>query len=161
MRFGVPGPSGLRTADGAPLREAPAPRRDPAPPDLPGTHPRVARLTEPRPAAARDRSEADPTLGGGPELVPELCALPVLRSEPPAYGRRDVTAGKRILTGRFAGMGWEAPAVPKALEGTGGLRFDAIAQIRADRLAHGRAVLLGDAGYGATGIRPPAPPRPP
>lgn len=51
---------------------------------------------------------------------------------------------------RFAGMGWEGPALLKALDETDDLYFDAIAQIHVDRLVEGRVALLGDAGYGAT-----------
>ncbi|MRT44923.1 FAD-dependent oxidoreductase, partial [Xylella fastidiosa subsp. multiplex] len=71
-------------------------------------------------------------------------------SEELSYDRRDVAAVKEILRERFAGMGWEAPAVLKALEEADDLYFDAIAQIHVDRLTKGRVVLLGDAGYGAT-----------
>ncbi|MFF7357933.1 FAD-dependent monooxygenase [Streptomyces filipinensis] len=77
-------------------------------------------------------------------------ALLVFRSEPLAYDRRDTAAQKRILADRFAGMAWEAPHVLKALQDADDLYFDAIAQIHVDRLAEGRVVLLGDAGYGAT-----------
>ncbi|MFI1166727.1 FAD-dependent monooxygenase [Streptomyces sp. NPDC020801] len=77
-------------------------------------------------------------------------ALLVFRSEELTYDRQDVAAQKRILTERFAGMGWETPHVLKALEETGDLYFDAIAQIHVDRLTRGRVALLGDAGYGAT-----------
>ncbi|MBK3639795.1 FAD-dependent monooxygenase [Streptomyces sp. MBT33] len=82
---------------------------------------------------------------------PDRChALLVFRSEQLSYDRRDVTAVKRILMERFAGMGWETPAALKALEQTDDLYFDAIAQIHVDRLTKGRVALLGDAGYGAT-----------
>ncbi|KOV72304.1 MULTISPECIES: FAD-dependent monooxygenase [unclassified Streptomyces] len=77
-------------------------------------------------------------------------ALLVFRSERLAYDRRDVAAQKRILAERFAGMGWETPAVLKGLAETDDLYFDAIAQIHVDRLVEGRVALLGDAGYGAT-----------
>ena len=77
-------------------------------------------------------------------------ALLVFRSQQLTYDRRDVAAQKRLLAQRFAGMGWEAPTVLKALEDADELYFDAIAQIHVDRLAKGRVVLLGDAGYGAT-----------
>ncbi|MFE4717681.1 FAD-dependent monooxygenase [Streptomyces sp. NPDC056728] len=77
-------------------------------------------------------------------------ALLVFRSEPLDHDRNDVDRQKRILAERFAGMGWEAPRVLKALEDADDLYFDAIAQIHVDRLAKGRVVLLGDAGYGAT-----------
>ncbi|MGW8684875.1 FAD-dependent monooxygenase [Streptomyces sp. NPDC055817] len=77
-------------------------------------------------------------------------ALLVFRSEPLDHDRKDVDRQKRLLAERFAGMGWEAPRVLKALEDADDLYFDAIAQIHVDRLAKGRVVLLGDAGYGAT-----------
>ncbi|MFF4350813.1 FAD-dependent monooxygenase [Streptomyces sp. NPDC001530] len=77
-------------------------------------------------------------------------ALLVFRSEKLEFDRRDVAAQKRILAERFAGMGWQAPVVLKALEEADDLYFDAIAQIHVDRLVKGRVALLGDAGYGAT-----------
>ncbi|MFF5142470.1 FAD-dependent oxidoreductase [Streptomyces sp. NPDC013157] len=77
-------------------------------------------------------------------------ALLVFRSEELSYDRRDVTAVKRIVMDRFAGMGWEGPALLKALEEADDVYFDAIAQIHVDRLVKGRVALLGDAGYGAT-----------
>jgi 2-polyprenyl-6-methoxyphenol hydroxylase-like FAD-dependent oxidoreductase len=77
-------------------------------------------------------------------------ALLVFRSGKLEFDRRDVTAQKRILAERFAGMGWEAPRVVEALEEADDLYFDAIAQIHVERLARGRVALLGDAGYGAT-----------
>ncbi|NUQ96323.1 MAG: FAD-dependent oxidoreductase [Streptomyces sp.] len=77
-------------------------------------------------------------------------ALLCFRSEQLSYDRRDLTAQKRILMERFAGMAWEVPAALKALEQTDDLYFDAIAQIHVDRLTKGRVALLGDAGYGAT-----------
>jgi 2-polyprenyl-6-methoxyphenol hydroxylase-like FAD-dependent oxidoreductase len=57
---------------------------------------------------------------------------------------------KAILRERYAGLGWHTPALLAALEDADDLYFDSIAQIRIDRLSKGRAVLLGDAGYGAT-----------
>ncbi|MEV6025118.1 FAD-dependent monooxygenase [Streptomyces sp. NPDC052036] len=103
---------------------------------------RTGRLySEPGRALVIGNYDGDPDRAG---------ALLVFRSERLAHDRRDVAAQKRILAERFAGMGWEAPTVLKALEGADDLYFDAIAQIHVDRLAKGRVVLLGDAGYGAT-----------
>ncbi|GHK04635.1 FAD-dependent oxidoreductase [Streptomyces sp. Y2F8-2] len=103
---------------------------------------RTGRLySEPGRAVVIGNYDGDPDRAG---------ALLVFRSERLAYDRRDIAAQKRILTERFAGMGWEAPAVLKALEDADDLYFDAIAQIHVDRLTKGRVVLLGDAGYGAT-----------
>ncbi|GHB65150.1 SARP family transcriptional regulator [Streptomyces viridiviolaceus] len=58
------------------LREALDLWRGPALPDLPGAPAEAARLTELRLAAVQDRIEADLALGGGPDLVPELRAMP-------------------------------------------------------------------------------------
>jgi 2-polyprenyl-6-methoxyphenol hydroxylase-like FAD-dependent oxidoreductase len=103
---------------------------------------RTGRLySEPGRAVCLGNSDGDPDRAG---------ALLVFHSEQLTYDRRDVAAQKRILAGRFAGMGWEAPRVLKALEQTDDLYFDPIAQIHVDRLTQGRVVLLGDAGYGAT-----------
>ncbi|MFE4250549.1 FAD-dependent monooxygenase [Streptomyces sp. NPDC056910] len=103
---------------------------------------RTGRLySDPGRAVSVSNYDGDPDRAG---------ALLVFRSEPLDHDRKDVDRQKRILAERFAGMGWEAPRVLKALEDADDLYFDAIAQIHVDRLAKGRVVLLGDAGYGAT-----------
>ncbi|MGW6484947.1 FAD-dependent monooxygenase [Streptomyces sp. NPDC055059] len=103
---------------------------------------RTGRLySDPGRAVSVSNYDGDPDRAG---------ALLVFRSEPLDHDRRDVDQQKRILAERFAGMGWEAPRVLKALEDADDLYFDAIAQIHVDRLTKGRVVLLGDAGYGAT-----------
>ncbi|RFC72086.1 FAD-dependent monooxygenase [Streptomyces sp. AcE210] len=103
---------------------------------------RTGRLySDPGRAVSVSNYDGDPDRAG---------ALLVFRSEPLDHDRRDVDRQKRILAERFAGMGWEAPRVLKALEDADDLYFDAIAQIHVDRLTKGRVVLLGDAGYGAT-----------
>ncbi|MET7536644.1 FAD-dependent monooxygenase [Streptomyces sp. NPDC005507] len=103
---------------------------------------RTGRLySDPGRAVSVSNYDGDPDRAG---------ALLVFRSEPLDHDRRDVHQQKRILAERFAGMGWEAPRVLKALEDADDLYFDAIAQIHVDRLTKGRVVLLGDAGYGAT-----------
>ncbi|MFF8451192.1 FAD-dependent monooxygenase [Streptomyces leeuwenhoekii] len=106
-----------------------------------GLHGTGRLYSEPGRCVALSNCDGDPDLAG---------ALLVFRSERLSYDRRDVAAQKRILAERFAGMGWETPAVLDALEGAGDLYFDAIAQVHADRLTQGRVALLGDAGYGAT-----------
>ncbi|GHB65157.1 FAD-dependent oxidoreductase [Streptomyces viridiviolaceus] len=103
---------------------------------------RTGRLySEPGRAVCVGNYDGDPERAG---------ALLVFRSERLTYDREDVAAQKRILRERFTGMGWEAPAVLKALEDADDLYFDAIAQVHVDRLTRGRVALLGDAGYGAT-----------
>ncbi|MFI6036255.1 FAD-dependent monooxygenase [Streptomyces sp. NPDC051315] len=102
---------------------------------------RAGRLySEPGRAVAIGNYDGDPDRAG---------ALLVFRSGQLSYDRRDVAAQKRIIAERFAGMGWETPAVLRALEQAEDLYFDAIAQVHVDRLARGRVALLGDAGYGA------------
>jgi 2-polyprenyl-6-methoxyphenol hydroxylase-like FAD-dependent oxidoreductase len=97
--------------------------------------------SEPGRAVAIGNYDGDPDRSG---------ALLVFRSERLEFDRRDIVAQKRILAERFAGMGWQTPAVLEALERADDLYFDAIAQIHVDRLTKGRVALLGDAGYGAT-----------
>ncbi|WP_328506058.1 FAD-dependent monooxygenase [Streptomyces sp. NBC_00391] len=103
---------------------------------------RTGRLySEPGRAIALGNYDGDPD---------RAVALLVFRSARLSYDRQDIAGQKRILTERFAGMGWEGPRVLKALEAADDLYFDAIAQIHVDRLTKGRVALLGDAAYGAT-----------
>ncbi|WP_248579726.1 FAD-dependent monooxygenase [Nocardioides sp. InS609-2] len=74
----------------------------------------------------------------------------VFESEQLTYDRRDTEQQKRILTEKYAGLGWEVPRALADLGNTDDLYFDAIAQIHLERYSKGRVVLLGDAGYGAT-----------
>ncbi|MBT2509603.1 FAD-dependent monooxygenase [Streptomyces sp. ISL-98] len=74
----------------------------------------------------------------------------VFQSERLDFDRRDIDRQKKIIADRYADMGWETPRILRALERADDLYFDAIAQIRIDRLSTGRVVLIGDAGYGAT-----------
>ncbi|NKQ23397.1 FAD-dependent monooxygenase [Streptomyces galbus] len=103
---------------------------------------RTGRLySEPGRAVSIGNYDGDPHRAG---------ALLVFRSERLTHDRRDTGAHKRVLAERFAGMGWETPAVLEALASTDRLYFDAIAQVHVDRLTLGRVALVGDAGYGAT-----------
>ncbi|WP_017592271.1 FAD-dependent monooxygenase [Nocardiopsis potens] len=60
---------------------------------------------------------------------------------------RDAGAQRAALHERFAGTGWEVPAILEGLDRSGDLYFDSATQIRMDRWSRGRVVLLGDAGY--------------
>ncbi|MFI5805420.1 FAD-dependent monooxygenase [Streptomyces sp. NPDC051561] len=106
---------------------------------------RTGRLyCEPNRAACVSNYDGDPDRAG---------ALLVFASgEQLGYDRHDPRQQdqKKILRERYAGLGWDTPALLDALEDTDDLYFDAIAQIHVDRLSQGRVVLLGDAGYGAT-----------
>jgi 2-polyprenyl-6-methoxyphenol hydroxylase-like FAD-dependent oxidoreductase len=54
---------------------------------------------------------------------------------------------QRLLAERFAGVGWRVPALLAAMTDAADFYFDEISQVRVDRWARGRVVLLGDAGY--------------
>jgi 2-polyprenyl-6-methoxyphenol hydroxylase-like FAD-dependent oxidoreductase len=69
---------------------------------------------------------------------------------PLAYDRRDVDGQKAIVADRFAGLGWEIPALLEAVRDADDFSFDPVCQIVMDRLSTGRVVLLGDAGYCAS-----------
>ncbi|MEV4638810.1 FAD-dependent monooxygenase [Actinoplanes sp. NPDC049548] len=66
------------------------------------------------------------------------------------YDRRDVTAQKRILRDRFAGLGWEVPRLLAALDDATDLYFDQICRVDVRPWSRGRITLVGDAAAGAT-----------
>ncbi|MGW3967238.1 FAD-dependent monooxygenase [Amycolatopsis sp. NPDC005003] len=66
---------------------------------------------------------------------------------PLRYDRRDVDGQKDIVADRFAGLGWEIPALLDAMRSAGDFYFDPVCQIVMDRWSTGRVTLLGDAGY--------------
>ena len=97
----------------------------------------------------------DEASGAGGAIYPvrdntELRVTLGFRSEPVAYDYRDVTAQKRLMAERLAGVGWEAPALLAAMAQAPDFYFDAMAQIRMDRWTTGRVALVGDAGYCAS-----------
>ncbi len=59
----------------------------------------------------------------------------------------ELAAQKARLRRRFAGSGWEAPAILDALDATDELYFDRMSQIRMDRWSQGRVALVGDAAF--------------
>jgi 2-polyprenyl-6-methoxyphenol hydroxylase-like FAD-dependent oxidoreductase len=54
---------------------------------------------------------------------------------------------ERLVTQRFAGVGWRVPALLAAMSRATDFYFDDISQVHVDRWARGRVVLVGDAGY--------------
>jgi 2-polyprenyl-6-methoxyphenol hydroxylase-like FAD-dependent oxidoreductase len=60
---------------------------------------------------------------------------------------RDPAAQRRLLRERFAGMGWNTPALLAAMDTADDFYFDAYAQIKMPTWVNGRVVLLGDAGW--------------
>jgi 2-polyprenyl-6-methoxyphenol hydroxylase-like FAD-dependent oxidoreductase len=69
------------------------------------------------------------------------------RAAPIAYDRRNVAAQKEILAQRFAGLGWETPALLASMHTASDFFFDSMGQVRMDGWSRGRVALLGDAGY--------------
>src|SRR6266705_5597778 len=63
------------------------------------------------------------------------------------YDYHDVAQHKHLLASAFAGEGWEVPRLLEKMQTAPDLYFDAVSQIRMQTWSHGRAVLLGDAGY--------------
>ncbi|WP_250033239.1 FAD-dependent monooxygenase [Paractinoplanes maris] len=63
------------------------------------------------------------------------------------HGRLDRAAQQRLVTERFAGVGWRVPSFLAAMPDAGDFYFDSIDQVHVDRWHRGRVVLLGDAGY--------------
>ncbi|GIF17922.1 2-polyprenyl-6-methoxyphenol hydroxylase-like FAD-dependent oxidoreductase [Actinoplanes tereljensis] len=53
----------------------------------------------------------------------------------------------RLLTERFTGVGWRVPTLLAQLPAAKDLYFDEVSQVRVDKWARGRVVLVGDAGY--------------
>jgi 2-polyprenyl-6-methoxyphenol hydroxylase-like FAD-dependent oxidoreductase len=63
------------------------------------------------------------------------------------YDYHDLAQHKQLLAAVFAGEGWEVPRLLEQMQTAPDLYFDAVSQVRMQRWSHGRAVLLGDAGY--------------
>lgn len=83
-------------------------------------------------------------------LPGEIKAGLSFRSAPITYDRRDIAAQQELLARRFAGVGWEAPRLLRAMRSASDFFFDPIGQVRLDHWSRGRVALLGDAGYCAT-----------
>src|SRR5438552_2977045 len=63
------------------------------------------------------------------------------------YEHHDVELQKQLLADVFASEAWEVPRLLEKMQTAPDLYFDAVSQIRMETWSHGRAVLLGDAGY--------------
>ncbi|MBL1076028.1 FAD-dependent monooxygenase [Nocardia sp. 2] len=66
------------------------------------------------------------------------------------YSRDDVAAQKRIVTEKFAGMGWKVPEMLAELQDLDTFYLDSISHVQMDEFVKGRVALIGDAGYGNT-----------
>ncbi|MFL5588260.1 MAG: FAD-dependent monooxygenase [Ktedonobacteraceae bacterium] len=63
------------------------------------------------------------------------------------FDHHDVKRQKQLLSDVFASETWEVPRLLEKMQTAPDLYFDAVSQIRMETWSHGRAVLLGDAGY--------------
>jgi 2-polyprenyl-6-methoxyphenol hydroxylase-like FAD-dependent oxidoreductase len=63
------------------------------------------------------------------------------------YDYHDVAQHKQLLAKVFAEEAWEVPRLLEKMHTATDLYFDVVSQIRMPRWSHGRAALLGDAGY--------------
>ena len=63
----------------------------------------------------------------------------------PAERPADEEGRKAVLARVFADAGWESPRILAAMRDAGDVYFDGVSQIRLDRWAKGRTVLVGDA----------------
>jgi 2-polyprenyl-6-methoxyphenol hydroxylase-like FAD-dependent oxidoreductase len=82
------------------------------------------------------------SLGSGRD--PERAAAGLVVAAP---GRERLTAAE--IAGLAVGAGWETPRILAAMAGATDVWVSALAQVRLDRYANGRVVLLGDAAWGA------------
>ena len=80
----------------------------------------------------------------------EAKALFWFGSEPLGFDHRDVEQQRRIVEERFACVGWETPALLKAMREAPDFYFDSASQIKLDSYAKGRVALVGDAAYCAS-----------
>jgi 2-polyprenyl-6-methoxyphenol hydroxylase-like FAD-dependent oxidoreductase len=68
-------------------------------------------------------------------------------SGPLAYDRHDLDAQRRLLSERFAGLGWRVPELLRAAGGAEDFYLDALVQVHMDNWTRGRIALVGDAAY--------------
>ncbi len=61
------------------------------------------------------------------------------------FDHRDIEQHKRIVTNAYAGDGWRVPELLDRVRATDDLWLDSVSQVRMDRWANGRVVLVGDA----------------
>ncbi|GID92699.1 FAD-dependent monooxygenase [Amorphoplanes digitatis] len=88
---------------------------------------------------------------GGDHRDPDRAGAFVAFASPEiAYDRHDLSAQKRIVRERFAGLGWRVPRLLDALDTADDLYFDQICRVDIDTWHRGRIALVGDAACGAT-----------
>src|SRR5258708_7295587 len=81
---------------------------------------------------------------GGPDTTQGVLSF---LSPPLGYESPGAAPPKKILTGPFAEVSWEAPRVLEEMWSAADFYFDLVAQVRMERWTRGRVALIGDAGY--------------
>jgi 2-polyprenyl-6-methoxyphenol hydroxylase-like FAD-dependent oxidoreductase len=66
------------------------------------------------------------------------------------YDWRDSAQQQKILTGRFAKIGWQVPRLLEFARNASDFYFDSVSLVQMDHWSSGRVVLLGDAAYCAS-----------
>ncbi|MEU8074788.1 FAD-dependent monooxygenase [Catellatospora citrea] len=87
-----------------------------------------------------------------PDNLGTTRALMSFLCPPRGYERLPVGEQKELLRRVFAGVGWEAPRVLRALGDADEFYCELVGQVRAPRWSRGRVALVGDAGYCASPI---------
>lgn len=80
-------------------------------------------------------------------LLGEDSAMLVFHAPGLEFDHRDTASQRAIVRERYAGAGWEVPAVLPSIETAPDFYFDSISQVVMDRWSSGRVVLLGDAAW--------------
>lgn len=85
------------------------------------------------------------SIGGAKAGQMYLFASPALD-----YDRDDIEAQRTLVMEKYAGIGWEVPAMLAELPALDGFYLDSISKVKMKTFVKGRIALLGDAGYGST-----------
>ncbi|MGX6606864.1 FAD-dependent monooxygenase [Micromonosporaceae bacterium Da 78-11] len=82
-----------------------------------------------------------------PERGGTAKAMLSFRDPAAQYDRLTRAEQERILTDRMTGVGWKVAELLAAMPDADDFYFDSISQVKVERWARGRVVLIGDAGY--------------
>jgi 2-polyprenyl-6-methoxyphenol hydroxylase-like FAD-dependent oxidoreductase len=87
-------------------------------------------------------------VGDAPPMVHAFLSFSC--AEPPALGKRDLAAQRKLFEKEFADVGWVTPQLLDSLRRDDTAFFDTVSQIHMPTWSKGRVVLVGDAGYAAS-----------
>ena len=79
-------------------------------------------------------------------------AVFMFRSPLLAYDYHDLDQQKKLLTDAFAGERWRVPELLAAVAAADDVYFDSVSQVRMPSWTKGRVALVGDSGYGPSGL---------